>query len=422
MIADDQKQGREKLHSKIGRISLWTITVLGSALLTAFFKDYWEAPHPVLQITGFSFESAEGDKTEITVDPELLRSIAKHDYLPDLKLPITLADLTKEIAEGEHIREQWLDEDGHVRNIVALIRSQGLGISLENRRKALLNLIVDEPGDINIESRAKILVAGMEQALGPKYQCHPPGSEHLMVHLDDGEYNLSQVDEEKAAQDAGSATDVNAPVKRRIDAHRTNIFRRLLIYYDPDLLLNVFTTLEKSIADENREAEGIIGQLKSSEKGLVGQRIALDILISNRGQRPVAIRGAGVLCLEVPAAKHGNPVRVLVPLVKASDSEVTVVDGGKSNVIQVHSRDNLRDIVQANSAALGGDNWTSSRPLEESRFMLLFKAKTSELTAAVALVRAGEEPQRSRVGPSASLPVSQSATEQAIEQISSELR
>jgi hypothetical protein len=414
---DNHDKRNNEYISKFGKFFVWILSLLGSVLLTAFFKDYWEAPRPILQITGFEFrsvQSEQGEKPEVIVENELLNRIERHLFLPDLEPPITVDALEQKVREYERLRQTCTEVEKHLGNLTTLLLGQGAAISLDTRRKATLQMIADAPDSRLIESAAKVLA---DDVIDPKYQSHPAGSENLRVNLRDSIFDLSQIDEEKVAEEAGR-NGPSAATQMRIQAHRTNIYRRLLIYYEPDVLVSFFNNVKDKLASYNREAEDIIGQLQKSADAGKAERIALDVLVSNRGQRPIAISGLGVLRLEVPPVKKGKMAGVFVPMIHTSDStDITIIDGGKASTIHLLSRESVGQIIQANSLLLGGDGWTASKSLDESRLFLLFRAKTGELTATVSLARAGEEPQSSGVGPSAPLSVSQSAVERTIEEI-----
>ncbi|HTG32529.1 MAG TPA: hypothetical protein VLB76_06320 [Thermoanaerobaculia bacterium] len=396
---------------KFFRIFVWPISIVASAFLTSSFKDYWEAPRPVVELTEFKTIDPSPEDSLINIDPEIIKSTSVHPYLESLEPRMTRADLRSKLRTYQDERNTEGAIAQYILRLISLLQTQSAAIPVEKRRRDFLQLVSDEPSTNSIIEQASLFVLDdYEGRLGPEYQSHPPGTQNAKAVLSHSVYDLSEVDESKVEQG-----------RNRLQTHRTNLYKRLLLYYNQDLLVDFFGAVRRYTLDNNEKADAIVKALDNMLDADAHKKIAIGVLVTNRGQRPAAILPFGILRLEIPSSDSSKPPSVT--LIKLTSREggpdLIVIDGGKAQMLRLISTQTVLELIQAGNASLGGDGWTSDKPLDSSRLMMLFRGRAGGLTASVALARAGVEPQKALVGPSKSLSVTSAGAERTLEQLSS---
>ncbi len=240
------------------------------------------------------------------------------------------------------------------------------------------------------------------------------------INLPDSVYDLSEVNEE--AVQAAILEKTGSPssaVAVKLAARRDNMYRRAIARYEPNILVPAFTCVAQRFKTDIAEAAAILKELEETLTKSAPPRIIVTATVSNRGQRPVALLDLGVLKLNVPDQGNGQSTVVSIPLKSESeDIKVFVVDGGRAEVVSLVSAETLSEIVSRNTPLLGGEQWSASKPVEESRLMMLYKAKVGQLSASVVLAAAGRQPNDSRIGESGIRVVGPSARDAIIDNLS----
>lgn len=401
---DRKDDSRQATPSRLTRGAVWVISIVMSALVTLYIRDRWEAPRPVVELTSLTFLDPRLGDASIPIPPELVQKVSNHVYLSDLNRKETTESLKSKLED--HVEALLIRQkvEKYVSSLIDLLLQQSPAILLDTRRREFLQLLVDDPsGQQVVDSYAKVTIFDFEESLDARYMTHTPGTESLMVNLKDGVYNLSEIDEAKAE-----------PGADLLAARQSNLYRRLFVYYDQNLLAEFFRGVQKYIKEQNTLADEIIVATRELLDGAKQPRIAVALLVANRGRRPVALQTIGVLRLSVPKPTASGVVPVLLDLTASSDQqELVIVEADEAETVRLMSVETLREIVDRNAAVLGGESWDESRALAESRLMKLYDAKTGELVAAAAIARAGVKPGMVQIGPSAPVPVSAAAAEQA---------
>lgn len=393
---------------RLVRALAWPLSIVVSALLTSTFKDYWEAPRPVLQMTEFKTLNPSPGDSNLILDPSLVKAVGVHPYFEALESRMTRSSLRDKIREYQDERDVEGEVERYIPSLLRLLRTQSPAIPVEKRRRELLQMISDEPDQHEIIPQAsKFTLDTFESRLPAEYQHHPEGLTNLMVPLTHSVADLSEIDETK--------TDG----LERLNAHRKNLYKRLFVYYDQDLLVDFFATVQQYTHDNNTKADSLISQLNGLLDPDAGKKIALSVLVTNRGSRPLPILPVGILRLEVPSPQDSKPAVVaLVSMTsREGDPEIQIVKGGEALTVHLISTDTLVKVIQSKKDALGGEDWDADKPLDSSRLMLLYRGKTGGLTASIALARPGVEPKNALVGPSGPLPVMASSTERILEEL-----
>ena len=126
----------------------------------------------------------------------------------------------------------------------------------------------------------------------PKYKTHPPewkNSETAFVKVTSTKaFKLSeQIIKEKDSE------------QERFDKNLNNIFRRLWIYLDRDILIEVLSKTIETVDECRVKTEDFLQLMKQEEETFDPNRIEVKLLLSNTGKKPFVVSGYGLLKLIV---------------------------------------------------------------------------------------------------------------------------
>lgn len=166
------------------------------------------------------------------------------------------------------------------------------------------------------------------------------------------------------------------------------------------------------------DADTIIEQLEFQVKLSQAQRITVDVLISNKGRRPMALRPLALLKLSVTAINDPSRTETVpIRLERSESDEIWVVSGGESMLLSFYSTLSLSAIVSNWDSLFGGEDWSTSEAFEDSRLFRLWTSSTPSLKATAVLARAGRDPEDAKAGESPYVVVGLSAREAIFESL-----
>jgi hypothetical protein len=356
------------------KIAIWVITIIASAVLTAVVKDWWESPKPSIELTRLQLIVTPSSK-KMSLSQELKRLLDDHAYLESPKEAMTYdgaVEFVENIKDRIRLHSDvvaWFD------SALDLIGKQSAAISLESRRHQLIQMISDEPSGKSVELTCRFVVDDIETQLDAKYLSHPKGQTRAVVNLPNSVYYLGEQPEDQT--NTGN----------RLDAHRANIYRRILLLYEPDVLVKLFSLARDRLKRNNNDATALLPKLQLAMTNAFPMSLAAEVLVSNRGQRPMAVRTVAIVKLRVPS-QNSSAAQTVPIRVQGSSDGVAVVEGGKAVTLTLYSEP-IERLISANPKTLGGEGWSQANGIDGSRLMLLYHAKTGSLLALVALARAG---------------------------------
>jgi hypothetical protein len=371
--------------------------------VTLVIKDYWDAPRPRFELISLDLSASTPNDQQLTIDPLLDARIRNHGYFPNLDLAPKLKDVVEAVDKAKESNVLFERTLAHCDDLIQLVQTQSAARDKAQRRKDFLTKLVAR------DQEFKILERGMKFAtdsfpLPRQYSSHPPNERNVRVDTGVSIFTLAELNPEaEASRAAAGSSDVNTYSTVLNDATRTNLFRRIVVYYEPDILIGFLEQVRKDLDRTRSEAMAIIAVLDPMVAAAREERITAEVLISNNGTKPLALRSEGLLRLNIPNQQGASASSVPVPLKAAgATEEINIVDGGKATILSFSSRDTLRAIIQGSPELLGGPNWSTGGSLDASRLVMLWKAATPALTASIALARAGAAPTDSKAGESPS--------------------
>jgi hypothetical protein len=223
-----------------------------------------------------------------------------------------------------------------------------------------------------------------EQALPERYQTHPPSFSVKTF----GTFNVSLVDEEEFARRV-AASEPTKYDQAKTEAHRTNLLRRMVIFYEPDILLATLAKATESVGVDLDQSVGLTKRVQAVLDDAVPRRITVTTALVNSGQRAIALRDMALLTLVLPEA-NGTETPVYVGMKRVDTSEdALVVEGGKARGVSFESTETLDQLVRNDPTVLGGPKWGAGQAFSASRLSLLFEG--NGLSAQISLAKAGAQ-------------------------------
>jgi hypothetical protein len=375
----------------VGAAAKWLATGIGSALVALAVKAVWESPRPRLELARCELTSADTGEAVVQVPEELQARIRQHVYFPDLDPPVRASAIEAAIEEARlnhALHARWT---GFLDELRQLAETQSPELSLASRRRAFLERLVSDRDAGDLDNFLRLMLDELEPELDPKYQRHPPGQERTRVSLPGVVYDLSELPESGDSLDGAE----------RYVAHITNVMRRVYLYYEAPVVSRLLRIARDRCPALNQGADAITRDLQALLASASGARLNVELVVTNRGGRPLLLREVGLLRMYVPHERGEERDIISVPLRRAGTaSGVVLVEGGKAVSLAFASEATLRSLITENAPILGGAAWQPGSDLEESRLFLLYKAQVSQLEADVTLARAGADPREAATGAS----------------------
>ena len=386
------------------RVVVWVAATLGSALLGALVKDYWEAARPVVELQSISI-TASGQAGQPQLPPKLLNSIRRHPYYQlDEEQELSAGELQKVLQRNERTD---LDAQAIVDTIPRLIdylkkTSPDLDVSI--RRRDFVRIW--DAGDVGnmMERWAKGVLASYESELPPTYQRHPEGAERTFIPTKTGTFDLSEIDEEAQAQQESEARGPVGVYNRvLLDAHRTNLLRRLWLYQDPAILIPFLEELATDVTRVIEESNQIAVELKTFTIPSGPSHLSATVMITNTGRRPLPISSEGVLFLHLPAQSAKKPDNIIPANIQiVGESGASLIRGNEARILKYVTIGNLEAVFESVSA-------------DVESFKQLYNG--GGVRARVALARAGADEKNLVVGPSHIRPIGPRSTNDSYDYI-----
>ena len=394
---------QEEKHERgsLGRPLTWFISLVATSVITLVIKDIWDAPRPRFELLSLELRATASDDLELAIDPQLADRIKYHPYFPDLTVMPKMIDVSKAISEAKFIGEAYKRAMKRCGGIIEFLKTQSPERSREQRRRDFLERLTESDEEWKVvQDRMKLMTDSY--SFPPKYSVHPKGENSLRIDLRRSIMDLSERNpEEQASRAAAQSQDVNTYSRVLMEANRTNLVVRLLAYFEPDVLIPFISATRESIKDALESATQLGGELAGIVAAARAESIAVQVLVSNLGNKPLALRTEGVLKLRVPVNEEKREMIVPVDMVNQDlKSRVPIVEPGKAVILEYLSTRPVRNIINDKSDILGGKDWKVDGDLEDSRLLLLWRAQTPTLNASVVLGRAGADPRDASAGES----------------------
>ena len=326
------------------RILVWLTASISAALIGAIIKDYWEAAHPTVDIHAVSITSPP---TPIDIHAKLLRDIRNHPYLSiDATDEFYDNDIAELIKDFEIKDEERLEAVATITRLIDYLKATSADLSLKMRQRDFLTILTAGGLGSMLEDWAKITLKGYEEKLPDRYQRHPEGSEGLYVSIPIGIYNLAEIDEEEfARQESQARGPVNVYARVLLDARRTNLFRRLLLYQEADVLLPFLDALKLELNGAIQSSRDISQRLQKYISTSL-RHLGATAMVTNTGHRPFSIGLQGVLFLHFPARVRGGKDGIMAADLDVVEDKPILVPGGEARLLKFITRDNLHQIVE----------------------------------------------------------------------------
>src|SRR5262249_36735160 len=144
----------------------------------------------------------------------------------------------------------------------------------------------------------------------------------------------------------------------------------------------------------------LISRLESAINAAAPTRITANVLLTNKGGSPMALRPFALLSLITKKPGTEQPATVFVEMSYGQGEEELVIDAGKAIGVNFISNRPVVELFDNKefSDLLGGDGWKAGDGVDKSRLKQLYEVEG--LTAAISLARAGTQKEKSRLGPS----------------------
>jgi hypothetical protein len=402
------------------KLLIWIGTVIGSSILTLLVADWWQAARGTVEIAKVEIRSPGQPTDKLVLGDELAQKTRDHIYFNTLNSESTFEKVEKALDDARR-KADLANRTGHlIESLIKLLQTQSAALSLETRRKEFLITFTAKSEESDwFEKIAKGLLVDYETNLPKKYSSHPPGTENLNISLETMTYQLGQENEEEFARRVeGQVKNVNAYAIARQEAHVNNIWRRLFVYYEPEVLLGFLTSSQSRIEVFTKRAEEIIAAVTAKIEQTRKQHLYVSLLVSNSGDTPLPVQPIGVLRLRVPSVNKQGSQAVQIRLgATLLSSQTTIVEKGKPGLLTLMSQKPLSKIIEENHDLLGGEQWTPDSSVSNSRFMQLWQAKTAGLEASAKLARASLDPNKTVLAESPVHPISLSSDVMVYEQL-----
>src|ERR1051325_4639096 len=318
------------------RILVWTCTVACSCMITLLVTEWWQKARATVELTRIEIRSPGKPTDKLVVGEDLAQKTQEHPYFTSLHEESTFEAIDKALDEGRQKTNRAKRTSGHIEGLITLLGTQSAALSLEKRRAQFLAAFVSKAEESSFfEDVAKVTLDDYEAQLPTKYSAHPPGSEQLSVNLENATYRLAQEDEDDVAKRIQSQSkDINAYTIARREAHRTNLWRRLFAYYEPEILLSFFSTCKERTERWISKAETIMSELTTKIEQTRQQHMYVSVLVANSGDTALPIQSIAVLKLQVPNLNKSGSQSVSIRLGAENEpSAMTIVEKGKPQLI-----------------------------------------------------------------------------------------
>lgn len=390
------------------KIARWLLAAVAGAVIALSVKYYWEAPRPVVELISVAANTPRKEPESIIIDSGTLLKVNKHPYFPNV-VALTSPEKLREIIDKNEMMN--LVAEGMIKKLdklISLLRTRSGDIEI--RRKEFLKEW-GEGANVDLDKLVQSALFSEQSNLPERYEQHPQGSKELFIDLGNDVFvDLSELDEQAIAEDQSA---VEGPlntyhrVKRLI--RQTNLLRRFWIYLEPTIAIPILESSKDLLEVKISESRSIARQLAILVDAQSPKKLIAQVLITNRGTRPLPLRGIASLQLQLPIrgnAKTTNLEAVAIDMVaESSDKSAFVVNGENTVIVSFMSVDPISVIIEKNeplqAKSIG----------QPSRFSQLYQGLG--LSAAIRLLEAGIPPEIAPLDISPYVPIGLGANESA---------
>jgi len=320
-----------------------------SAAIGATVDSILKRARPNIELAAVGFNGILQKNSKLTVTPTLRKAYEEVPLeLDEFKTQITLESLSGMIISARDYSESLPAALATLKDVTSRLEKSPLDANKDNLRYELLVRWVQAPGNV-LDSTVRDTLqkpGRITNLLHDKqqYKQHPDGApwnspQTAVVWLDSTRsYRLS---DEKIFE-----TD-NSPTQSA--KFLASLYRRLWIYLDRDLLLELFKETEASLNELITRSNSFERALLTFEEANNPKRIEATVVITNVGKSPLIMRTFGVLRLS------SNQKHVDVKVVGTIDdrmveNSVLSVPGGESRTIKYYSLQTAKEISDQNYA------------------------------------------------------------------------
>jgi len=396
------------------------VSICLTVLLTSGIKDLWDAPRPRIDITSCGIGLTH-PKRPVEVPDGIGAIFANHQYLNDiLDNRHTAGDYQDALAEEETTFQNFRLAESYFDTLINIVNTQSAAISRDARRLQFLKAMYLSAYDGVLEQQMKFTIDDYERSLPPGYNRHPSVEYPGHVNMGTSIITMTEIDEEQTVTQIQQRTsNPNAGDERLLDAHRTNVFRRIIGVYDPNVVVGLLVESKNEMHKINENTRYALGVLRNflAKEAPSGWKVTA--LVTNRGGRALTVLNTGVLLVEVPGTKSGDKGKILIDLESADTTgdQFLVVEAQKAAILRLVSKQSVDSIVAHQPGLLGGSDWRPGGDTDASRLMKLYSARVGDLKASLILARAGSAKVGERIGGSASFPIGRKWEETVLEKL-----
>lgn len=332
------------------KIASALLGIVASALIGGIVKGYLDRAKPSVELAYVDFTGTALPKAKIRTSPVLIQSYENLPY----RFPSFMESMTFEDFDG--IIELSTD---HVANlnealptllkVREILTSRATDYPKDRLRLELLGHWTTPPGDA-LDATMRMALAKhqyysrfLRDDTFQKYRVHPeewkdPGVARIAI-LGSRSYDLGE--------DIIGDSDDRAT---RADKVERNLQRRLWIYLDRDLLIDILNHQEQELRELTQATTKFVNTMREHRLTFDPERVHATAVITNFGQRPAIFRSIGAIAL-----KTGRDVISVEAHARVGESlsalSAFVVKGGETMTVDFFSKDSLPEISKQRFAS-----------------------------------------------------------------------
>lgn len=315
-----------------------------TGLIGAWINRYFARSKPHIELVSIQFRGTSLPGQKVHPGGALMQTYSDIPYSIDsFSDSMTFEELQTSIDDVRGytvvlpIAQKALDD------IIKLLQASPRDAAKDKLRLRLLQKWVPPPGD----SLTKTLQSVIQQRgyfkklLGPedsKYRTHP--EEERWKSPETARIMVSQFSGVDLAEEVIRPDDVGRVVAAKTMA---NLEKRLWIYLERDMLLELFGHVKETLAAANSMANDFLNLLVELQTTSDPDRINTSVLVSNLGDRPVICRNIGVLQIRTSKTTLDVPMRARTGD-SIPDSDAVLIPGNGTIRVEFYSRDTLEDV------------------------------------------------------------------------------
>jgi hypothetical protein len=393
MHQDNENRASGADHIK--KTLIWIVSVALTAAVTAYITNYMNAARAYVELTEVTMEETISGNNSIHIPDHLRTRIYGHAYIKNLDEDTTLDDRFYKILKKtrERVRlgsKMFL----HLEEVIKLLKTQSANRSIDARRKEFLVFFNSKKKESEKLS-GYLKQAVVDYHLPEPYNVHPDSKKHFQVDIGNIIVDLSELNFDTLIRQSAPSKDLNRPARLALSVKKSNMTRRLWIYYEQDLMIDIYSQVLAQIKKIDYEAEEIMSEVDDIISMAVKKNIVVRALVTNSGNQPMTVMPMAVLMFSVPVI--GNKPHSLVPIrlkSRKSEDRIEVIKGGESAFILFDSIDPVDTLINKHDS-MSGKGWMTGTNMKQSRLSKLWEAQTPELSATLRLAQSSPDIKKS---------------------------